>query len=71
MTTMMDTEPDTETRVLTAHDRCDAPKCNAQAYYMTVFDSGELVWCIHHYIKHSQKLNELAYHIVDQSKDLS
>lgn len=71
MTVMMETEPDTVARVLTSHDRCDAPRCNAQAYYMTVFDTGELMWCNHHYIKNSKKLTELAYHIVDQSKDLA
>lgn len=38
-----------KTRTLNALDRCD--KCGAQAYVWIKGDSGELLFCSHHYNK--------------------
>lgn len=58
----------TEEKVLSASDRCD--KCNAQAYFLVVFDSGELYFCRHHFLKNEDALREFSYHIVDESEIL-
>jgi hypothetical protein len=57
-----------DSQELTAHDRCD--KCSSQAYYLTIFDAGELYFCYHHFNQNKEALEELAYYIIDQSKDL-
>lgn len=67
----MDTMEITEERVLTSHDRCDHQDCNAQAYFLTIFDIGELNWCHHHFREREIRLRELSYHVVDQSDTLS
>lgn len=54
--------------VLTANDRCD--KCQSQAYFLAIFDSGELYFCRHHFRKHEDSLREHAYYIIDQSEAL-
>ena len=54
-----------EDRELTAHDRCD--RCGHQAYYLTVFDSGELYFCYHHFKENEENLREHAYYVIDQS----
>lgn len=61
----------TEERVLTSMDRCDHRGCNAQAYFLTLFDDGGLSWCHHHFKKNEAALRDAAYHIVDQSDTLS
>ena len=58
----------TEERVITAHDRCDY--CGAQAYFMTIFEPGELFFCRHHFMKNKKAITDTAYHIIDQSETL-
>lgn len=58
----------TEERVITANDRCD--KCGSQAYFMSVLEAGELLFCRHHFIENEDVLRDISYHIVDQSEDL-
>lgn len=52
-------------KTLTAHDRCD--RCNAQAFYQTTGISGSLLWCIHHFNKNKEHLEQWAYKIIDES----
>jgi hypothetical protein len=59
-------EPPSEPRVLTMKDRCDY--CPAQAWYLTMMTSGELLWCYHHFHEHEKTLREISYHIIDQSE---
>lgn len=56
-------------KVLTQHDRCDA--CRAQAYFMAIFESGKLLFCRHHFMKHQDKIEAGAQYVIDQSTDLS
>lgn len=44
--------------VLTAHDRCDAPRCGARAYFRATLPAGELSFCKHH-------ADELDEHLLD------
>jgi hypothetical protein len=41
---------------LTKQDRCDA--CGAEAKVRVTLDKGELLFCQHHYTKHSQALED-------------
>lgn len=56
---------DVEELAITAKDRCD--KCGAQAYFMPILDSGDLLFCRHHFMENKEILEEISYHIVDQS----
>lgn len=58
----------TEERVLTGADRCD--QCGSQAYFLAIFDSGELYFCRHHFLKNEEGVREIAYHILDESSVL-
>ena len=46
-------------------DRCDS--CNAKAFYMVRFESGDLFFCRHHFVKYEDALMEKAYEIYDDS----
>lgn len=59
---------DTEELTLTSSDRCD--QCNAQAYFLARFASGELYFCRHHFMKSESVIRVRAYQIVDQSETL-
>ncbi|MDO5683270.1 MAG: hypothetical protein Q4G46_10635 [Propionibacteriaceae bacterium] len=62
-TTVIDTS-------LTAADRCD--RCGAQAYVRVTLESGfDLLFCNHHSKQHSDKLRQVALHILDESAKLS
>lgn len=63
-------QPVEAARVLNAQDRCDTGSCGAQAYYLVLFDQGELLFCGHHFNKNENLLREKAYHIVDQYGDV-
>lgn len=54
--------------LLTAEDRCDA--CNAQAYVYVAFESGDLLFCLHHWKVHSEALQATATDVVDESERL-
>jgi hypothetical protein len=55
-------------RELTGHDRCD--KCIAQAYFLAVFEVGELTFCRHHYMEIRELLEGSARYIIDASGQL-
>lgn len=50
----------------TKTERCDI--CNAQAFYMVVFEAGNLFFCRHHYMKNENTFFEKAIDIVDESE---
>lgn len=50
--------------LLTAKDLCDA--CSARAYVYVEFESGELLFCLHHWKKHENKIAETALKVDDQ-----
>ena len=43
---------DVEELTITAKDRCD--KCGAQAYFMPILDSGDLLFCRHHFMENKE-----------------
>jgi len=49
---------------LTANDRCD--NCGAQAYVSALLESGELMFCAHHWGQYEAKLTTSAIKIVDE-----
>lgn len=49
---------------LLATDKCD--RCLAQAYVRVFINSGELLFCGHHYAKHEASLKPIAIKISDQ-----
>lgn len=54
--------------LLTAEDRCDA--CNAQAYVYVAFESGDLLFCLHHWNLHSERASATMKEVVDESERL-
>ncbi len=64
MTTAVATSPQ-----ITAVDRCD--RCGAQAYVrVELIGGGELLFCAHHAREHSEKLQEVAANIHDETERL-
>lgn len=57
-----------DTPNLTAKDRCD--QCNQRAYFLAVFDYGELYFCRRCFMKNESSLRKIAYFIHDQSHEL-
>ncbi|HBX81352.1 MAG: hypothetical protein WAV45_01370 [Propionibacteriaceae bacterium] len=54
---------------LTSADRCD--RCGAQAYLrVTLPSGGELLFCGHHAKAHSEKLQQVALQIHDETAKL-
>ena len=51
-------------RILNLQDRCD--RCNAQAFVLVKFVSGELMFCGHHFIENESKLKENSFEIIDE-----
>lgn len=54
----------TSERILRIADRCDT--CNAQAFVLAKFGSGELMFCGHHFAKYEINIRTQAYEIVDE-----
>ncbi len=54
--------------LLTANDRCDA--CQAQAYVYVKLESGDLLFCLHHWKVHFKKLVMIATSITDETERL-
>jgi len=52
--------------MLTKSDRCDAPKCPAQAFVLVKFMSGELTFCGHHFSKYEASMIRDAYDVIDE-----
>ena len=53
------------TRTLSETDRCDL--CHAQAYVHVLLQTGDLLFCNHHYIKYKTALDLIALEIADES----
>ena len=51
---------------LTKLDRCDVGSCPAQAFVLVKFDSGDLLFCGHHFSKFEASLYENALDILDE-----
>ena len=64
----MDTKVEVPDYVLTAEDRCDA--CRAQAYVYVVLESGELLFCFHHWNENKSALESSATEVLDESAKL-
>lgn len=64
----MKTEAEDTDYLLTAEDRCDA--CGAQAYVYVEIESGDLLFCLHHWKKYESKLSETAINVLDESERL-
>lgn len=62
----MITEVQEKERVLAKSDRCDAPRCPAQAFVIAKFTTGELYFCGHHFDKYEVGLIKDAYDVVDE-----
>ena len=54
--------------LLTAKDLCDA--CSSRAYVYVEFESGELLFCLHHWKQHEEKLTETAVDIWNESDQI-
>jgi hypothetical protein len=52
-------------KVIGPADRCDS--CNAKAFYMVRFETGDLFFCRHHFVKFEDALIEKAYEIFDDT----
>jgi len=60
----------TATASLTANDRCDG--CGAQAYVrVRLATGGELLFCGHHWGRHSEALSAQAVEVVDETDRLA
>ncbi len=64
----METNTEVPDYVLTAEDRCDA--CGAQAYVYVALESGDLLFCLHHWNENKNALEESATEVVDESARL-
>jgi hypothetical protein len=54
--------------ILNANDRCDA--CQAQAYVHVELESGDLLFCLHHWKVHFKELVTIATSITDETERL-
>jgi hypothetical protein len=54
--------------VLNASDRCDV--CNFQAYVYVKLESGDLLFCLHHWNENKNILSESAQEVLDESERL-
>jgi len=61
-----DQQEESISKILSRH-QCD--RCIAKACYMTVFDSGDLYFCNHHFRKHEESIREIAYYVIDESME--
>lgn len=52
-----------------SNSRCD--RCGSRAYYMIVFDSGDLYFCRHDFLKNEEAIREMAYYVIDESHQLT
>jgi len=55
--------------ILKMTDRCD--QCSAQAYVQVMFDTGELLFCGHHWTEHELIAKGRASRIIDERHRLS
>lgn len=57
--------PEPVVSTLKVSDRCD--QCGAQAYAWVLLESGELLFCAHHWTKYQEPLREKAIRIIDET----
>jgi len=58
-----------KTDTLVVSDRCDL--CGSQAYVGVVLESGDLMFCSHHFNSFEDKLRETATLVIDERWKLS
>jgi ABC-type tungstate transport system permease subunit len=58
------TEVETETFKATAHDRCMAGGCGAQALVLAMLGDTDLLFCVHHSRKHDLALIAAGFRIL-------
>jgi hypothetical protein len=63
--------------VLTAQDRCEFPRCGAQAYFRGLFEpksdeqkTSAVDLCKHHFDAFEASIRATAYHVIDESYKL-
>ena len=54
---------------LTSLDRCDS--CGAQAYVQVLLNTGDLLFCNHHWLEYKPAITPIALEIEDQSHRLT
>jgi len=54
--------------VLNTTDRCDV--CNFQAYVYVKLESGDLLFCSHHWNENKESLSQIAQEVLDESERL-
>ena len=55
-------------KVIQPQDRCD--RCIAKAFYMVVFNRGDLYFCAHHFREHEDSFIETALDIYDETDEV-
>ena len=64
----MDTNVEVPDYVITTEDRCDA--CGAQAYVYVALESGDLLFCLHHWTINKSVLENSATEVIDETAKL-
>jgi hypothetical protein len=64
----MESKENSSDYLLTAKDLCDA--CSSRAYVYVEFESGELLFCLHHWKKHQNSISETAIEVLDESEQI-
>jgi hypothetical protein len=64
----METATEDTDYLLTAKDRCDA--CQAQAYVYVALESGDLLFCLHHWKENEPVLSQTAVDVIDETERL-
>lgn len=64
----MELKEESSDYLLTIKDLCDA--CSARAYVYVEFESGELLFCLHHWKKHEEKINETALTVLNETDQI-
>lgn len=54
--------------VLNANDRCDV--CSFQAYVYVKLESGDLLFCLHHWTENKELLSDSASEVLDETERL-
>lgn len=54
--------------LLNNEDRCDV--CQAQAYVYVALESGELLFCLHHWSENETALQNIAVDVIDETEKL-
>ena len=63
--TIVEAPVETEGRELVMTDRCD--RCGAQAYFLTVINGSELLFCAHHGREHTPLIVDKGFDVFDHS----